>query len=111
MKLGNPNLDEVQWNCLPEREKVIIERPFKEKWWKHLLIFPQDLHRARLHEEEAGLDNLLVLFPRRFPDPSNHRATTLESQDNEWNQAMLEAKINWANALTVLNGVVPSCRP
>lgn len=73
MELGNPNLDEVQWNCLPEREKVIIERSFKEKWWKHLLIFPRDLHRARLRGEEAGLDNLLVLFPRQFPDPSNLR--------------------------------------
>lgn len=33
--------------------------------------------------------------------------TSVESQDNEWNQAMRGTKINWANALTVRNGLVP----
>lgn len=63
----------MQWNHFPEREKIIIiERPFKEKWWKHLPVFPQVLHRARLHGEEAHLVNLLLLFPRQFHDPNNH---------------------------------------
>lgn len=64
--------------------------------------FPQDFHKARLQAEEA---NLLLLFPRQFHDLSNHHR---ESQDNEWNQAMHGAKINWVNVLTVLNGLVSS---
>lgn len=34
---------------------------------------------------------------------------TIQSQDNEWNLAMRGAEINRANALTVLDGLVPGC--
>lgn len=37
--------------------------------------------------------------------------TIEESQDNEWNQTMRGAKINWANPPTVRNGLVPGHHP
>lgn len=37
--------------------------------------------------------------------------TIEESQDNEWNQTMRGAKINWANPPTVQNGLVPGHHP
>ncbi|DAA26108.1 TPA: hypothetical protein BOS_9853 [Bos taurus] len=44
-------------------------------------------------------------------DNSMTRVTTEESQDNEWNQTMRGAKINWANTPTVQNGLVPGHHP
>lgn len=69
MELRNLNLDYVPWNHLPEWEKIIIVKPFKEKWWKHWLAFPWDLHRAMVQREKAHLINLLLIFPKTMPWP------------------------------------------
>ncbi|XDA79067.1 hypothetical protein R6Z07F_009125 [Ovis aries] len=50
-------------------------------------------------------------YPHHSQDNSMTGVTIEESQDNEWNQTMRGAKINWANPPTVQNGLVPGHHP
>lgn len=107
MELGKPKFRLGAMELSSWETEGNYRKAFQRKVMETLTMFPWTFIEPGYREKEAGLYNLLLLSQ----DNLMTGVTIEESQDNEWNQTMRGAKINWANPPTVQNGLVPGHHP